>query len=153
MHEQKFKDLLSSTCQVSPERIVLDLESEIMTGPGSIPTGVLFVTGIFCFHAVKSVMPILALLPTLFNYEKTQLLTKSDKVVCKKPQLNLIIFTTRVAIETIGTFVTVFSLESFGTLVTSMSMVAISTTTSSGCPGWFRMMPFKQNPGSSSHLL
>ena len=28
MHEQKFKDLLSSTCQVSVERIVLDLESE-----------------------------------------------------------------------------------------------------------------------------
>ena len=24
MHEQKFKDLLSSTCQISPERIVLD---------------------------------------------------------------------------------------------------------------------------------
>ena len=28
MHEQKFRDLLSSTCQVSVERIVLDLESE-----------------------------------------------------------------------------------------------------------------------------
>ena len=28
VHEQKFKDLLSSTCQVSVERIVLDLESE-----------------------------------------------------------------------------------------------------------------------------
>ena len=35
VHEQKFKDLLSSKCQVSAERIVLDLESE---GPGSIPT-------------------------------------------------------------------------------------------------------------------
>ena len=35
MHEQKFKDLLSSKCQVSVERILLDLESE---GPGSIPT-------------------------------------------------------------------------------------------------------------------
>ena len=35
MHEQKFKDLLSSKCQVSVERIVLDLESE---GQGSIPT-------------------------------------------------------------------------------------------------------------------
>ena len=31
--EQKFKDLLSST------RRVLDLESEVMRGPGSIPTG------------------------------------------------------------------------------------------------------------------
>ena len=39
VHEQKFKDLLSSTCQVSVERIVLDLESEAMRGPGSIPTG------------------------------------------------------------------------------------------------------------------
>ena len=28
VHEQKFKDLLSSTCQVSVERIVLDLESK-----------------------------------------------------------------------------------------------------------------------------
>ena len=39
VHEQKFKDLLNSTCQVSVERIVLDLESEVMRGPGSIPTG------------------------------------------------------------------------------------------------------------------
>ena len=39
VHEQKFKDFLSSTCQVSVERIVLDLESEAMRGPGSIPTG------------------------------------------------------------------------------------------------------------------
>ena len=29
VHEQKFKDLLSSTCQVSVERSKLDLESEI----------------------------------------------------------------------------------------------------------------------------
>ena len=35
VHEQKFKDLLSRKCQVSVERIVLDLESE---DPGSIPT-------------------------------------------------------------------------------------------------------------------
>ena len=27
VHEQKFKDPLSSTCQISPERRVLDLES------------------------------------------------------------------------------------------------------------------------------
>ena len=39
VHEQKFKDLLSSTCQVSVERRVLDLESEAMRGPGSISTG------------------------------------------------------------------------------------------------------------------
>ena len=39
VHEQKFKDLLSSTCQASVVRIVLDLKSEAMRGPGSIPTG------------------------------------------------------------------------------------------------------------------
>ena len=38
VHEQKFEDLLRSKCQVSPERIGLDLESEIMRGQGSIPT-------------------------------------------------------------------------------------------------------------------
>ena len=30
MHEQKFKHLLSSTCQISPDRRVLDLESEAL---------------------------------------------------------------------------------------------------------------------------
>ena len=39
VYELKFKDLLSITCQVSAERRVLDLESEAMRGPGSIPTG------------------------------------------------------------------------------------------------------------------
>ena len=38
VHEQKFKDSLSSTCQVSPERIVLDLESEVNHRPGFYPT-------------------------------------------------------------------------------------------------------------------
>ena len=54
VHEQKFQDLLSSTCKVSPERIVLDLESEVIRDPGSIPTGVTFFTGFFCFHVVKA---------------------------------------------------------------------------------------------------
>ena len=36
MHEQKFKDPLSSTCQVSSERGVLDLESDVL---GSILNG------------------------------------------------------------------------------------------------------------------
>ena len=35
VYEQKFKDLLSSTRQVSVERIMLDLESEVMRGLGS----------------------------------------------------------------------------------------------------------------------
>ena len=73
VHEQKFKDLLSSTCQVSPERIVLDLESEVMRGLCSIPTGGNIFHWISFFHIVKPLMPILALLPTLFNYEKTRL--------------------------------------------------------------------------------
>ena len=38
VHEQKFKDHLTSTYQASPERIVLDLESEVMRGLASIPT-------------------------------------------------------------------------------------------------------------------
>ena len=34
MHEQKFKDLLSSKCPVNVERRVLVLESEVHQGPG-----------------------------------------------------------------------------------------------------------------------
>ena len=50
---------------------VLDLELEVMRGLGSIPTGATFFTGIFCFHVIKPLMPILASSPTLFNFEKT----------------------------------------------------------------------------------
>ena len=42
VHEQKFKDLLSTTCQVSVERIVLDLESEAVW--------VLFPQGVTFYH-------------------------------------------------------------------------------------------------------
>ena len=63
VHEQKFKDLLSSACQVSVERIMLDLESEVMRGPGSIPSGVNILSLDF-FHIVK---PLMALLPILSN--------------------------------------------------------------------------------------
>ena len=52
VHEQKFKDLLSSTCPLSSERIVLDLELEAMRGPGSIPTGGNILSLDF-FHVVK----------------------------------------------------------------------------------------------------
>ena len=54
VHEQKFKDLLSSTCQVSPERIVLDLESEVMRGPSSIPTRGNIFQRMFLFSRGKS---------------------------------------------------------------------------------------------------
>ena len=71
VHQQKFKDLLSSTCQVSIERRVLDLESEVMRGLGSIPTGGNIFHQIF-FHIVKPPMPILALLPMLFVCENPE---------------------------------------------------------------------------------
>ena len=70
MHEQKFKDPLSSTCPLSSERIVLDLKSEVHERPGfyhdwgSITTGGnILPMDFFCFHVVKPLMPILALLP------------------------------------------------------------------------------------------
>ena len=62
MHEQKFKDLQSSTCKVSVERIVLDLESEAIRGLGSIPTGSNILSLDF-FHMVKPLVPVLPLLP------------------------------------------------------------------------------------------
>ena len=60
MHKQKFKDLLSSTCQVSVERTVFDLESEAMRGLGSIPTWGNILSLDF-FHVVKRLMPILSI--------------------------------------------------------------------------------------------
>ena len=64
VHEQKFKDLLDSTCQVSVEMVVLDLESEVMRGPGSIPTrgNILLLDFLYI---VKPLIPILALLSML----------------------------------------------------------------------------------------
>ena len=70
VHEQKFKDLPSSTGQVSVERIVLDLESEAMRGLGSIHTGGNILSLDF-FHVVKPLMPILPLLPILSICEKS----------------------------------------------------------------------------------
>ena len=52
---------------------MLDLESwassSILTG------GNILLLFFFCFHVVKTLMAIMALLPTLFNYEKTRLTT------------------------------------------------------------------------------
>ena len=63
MNRSLKKDLLSSTCQVSVERVVLDLESEAMRGPGSIPTeGNILSLEFFCFHVAKTKMPQLAFL-------------------------------------------------------------------------------------------
>ena len=76
VHEQMFKDLLSSTCQVSVERIVLDLESEVVRGRVLFPLGVTFCYWIF-FHIVKPQMSILPLLPILSICEKLDCI-KSD---------------------------------------------------------------------------
>ena len=63
VHEQKFKDLLSNTWQVSVERLVLNLESEAMRGRGSIPTvSNILSLDFFGFHVVKTKMPQLAFL-------------------------------------------------------------------------------------------
>ena len=53
VHEQKFQDLLSSTCLTSSERIVLDLESEVMRGLESISTGGNILSLIFLFSCSK----------------------------------------------------------------------------------------------------
>ena len=68
VHEQKFKNLLSSTCQVSVERSMLDLVQWFNTRWGNI-----LLLDIFGFHMVKPLMPILALLSISFNYEKPRL--------------------------------------------------------------------------------
>ena len=81
VHEQKFKDLLSSTCQVSVERIVLDLESKVMRGLGSIPTGGNILSLDF-FHVVKPLMPILPLLPILSIFEKLEFQSSTMETLC-----------------------------------------------------------------------
>ena len=63
VHEQKFKDVLGTTCQISVESRVLELEPE---GQGSCPTmGNILLLDFFCFHVVKPLILILALLPML----------------------------------------------------------------------------------------
>ena len=53
MHEQKFKDLQSNTCQVTVERSILDLESE---GSGSTSTrGIILSLDVFWFSHSKDV--------------------------------------------------------------------------------------------------
>ena len=71
VQEQKFKDLLGSTCQVSVERSMLDLESEVQWF--NTHWGNILLLEFFCFHIVKPLMQILALLPISFNYEKPPL--------------------------------------------------------------------------------
>ena len=58
---------LTSKCQVSVERIVLDLESEAMRGPGSMLTGgnILSVDFLFSRSKASDTVPILALSSSL----------------------------------------------------------------------------------------
>ena len=49
VHEQKFKDLLSSTCLTSSERRLMDLESEVKKRP----RGNIFAAGFFLFSCIK----------------------------------------------------------------------------------------------------
>ena len=51
---------------------VLDLESEVMGGPDSIPTGATFCHWIF-FHIVNKASDVsIGIMSTLFNYEETR---------------------------------------------------------------------------------
>ena len=59
---------------------MLDLESEAMRGPGSIPTNgnIGNILSLDFFHEVKPLMPILPLLPILSIYEKPDYKTKLE---------------------------------------------------------------------------
>ena len=63
-----------------PERIVFYLESEVMRGLGSIPTGGKILSLDF-FDIVKPLMPILALLPMLCVCENPDCLQSPGNVV------------------------------------------------------------------------
>ena len=66
VHEQKFEDLLSSKGPVSVKGSKPDLET---WASDSILTGDI---GLFCFHVLKPLMPMLALLPMLGICENLQ---------------------------------------------------------------------------------
>ena len=74
--EQKFKDLLSSTCPVSVESMVLNLESEVRRGPGSIPTGGNILSLDF-YHVVK---PLMSILPSSFAKNASVVIANVRKV-------------------------------------------------------------------------
>ena len=72
--EQKFKDLVNSKYLVSPERIVLYLESEVMRGLGPIPTrgNILLLNFLFsCCKASDASIGIIASVVCLWKPELT----------------------------------------------------------------------------------
>ena len=69
MHEQKFEDLPSSKCPLRVEGACWTCN----LGPVvQYSLGAIFCYCNFRFHMVKTLKSILALLPFLFNYEKTR---------------------------------------------------------------------------------
>ena len=68
VHEQKFKGLLSSKC---PVRMGEHAGLWILGQWFNTHWGNILLLFFFCFHVVKTLKSIMALLPTLFNYEKT----------------------------------------------------------------------------------
>ena len=70
VHEQKFKDLLSSTCQVSVERRVWTWNQRSWEAWVLFPLGVTFCHWIL-FQVVKPLMPIFAWLPISSSLWKT----------------------------------------------------------------------------------
>ena len=68
---------VTSKCQVSSERRLLDLESEV---PGSILTeDNILLLNFFCFHIVKPLMSILELLPISSSLSNTLLTSRNEK--------------------------------------------------------------------------
>ena len=74
MHEQKFKDLLSSTGQVNVDRRVLDLESEVTRGLGSIPTRGNIFHWIFLFSRGKASAANIGIIAILLHFEKNSII-------------------------------------------------------------------------------
>ena len=61
---------VSSTCQISVVRRVLDLESEVMRGPGSIPTGDNIFHWNFLFSCSKGSDVNIGIIAILVHFQK-----------------------------------------------------------------------------------
>ena len=71
MHHLVFELSLTSKCQLSPERRMLDLESDVMSWPGSIPTGGIFFTGFFLFSSSKLSDANISIIANFVKFVKT----------------------------------------------------------------------------------
>ena len=112
-------------CHISPERRVLDLESEILLrGLGSILTGVTFCLWFFCFCIVKLQMPILALLAISSCCEKNPIVHIRFKQFIV-PEV-LVLGTRKLSVNYICTC----NSTTFGTM--SLQLYSVSSTTNQG---------------------